>query len=179
MEALKLRATTVLGVRHKGKCAMGADGQVGMGDTVMKHRARKVRRIYNNSVLAGFAGGAADGSTLLERFESKLEEFSGNIQRAVVELSRDWRSDRTLRRLDALLVVMDPDHSYIVSGDGDLIEPDDGVVAIGSGGAYALAASRAYLDVSDLSASSIVERSLKVAASICIYTNDNIIIEKL
>ena len=165
-----IRSTTILGVRHNGQVALGGDGQVSVGQTIMKAGARKVRTLRNNTVLAGFAGSAADGFTLFERFEKKLEEHSGQLSRAAVELAKDWRSDRMLRRLEALLVVMDAKNGFVLSGTGDVIEPDDGILAIGSGGAYALAAARA-LHESPLSAKERVERSLEIAADICVYTN--------
>jgi ATP-dependent HslUV protease subunit HslV len=171
-EALRpiIRSTTILGLRHRGQVALGGDGQVSVGATIMKSHARKVRTLRDNSVLAGFAGSAADGFTLFERFEKKLEEFSGQLPRAAVELAKDWRSDRVLRRLEALLVVMVATHGFVLSGTGDVIEPDDGILAIGSGGAYALAAARALQD-SDLDAVGRVERGLHIAADICVYTN--------
>ncbi|MCX8056699.1 MAG: ATP-dependent protease subunit HslV [Ignavibacteria bacterium] len=175
----KIRATTILGLVHNGKVAMGGDGQVTLGQTVMKHNARKVRKLYNNTVLAGFAGASADAFTLLERFEDKLEQYKGNLSRAAVELAKDWRTDKYLRRLEALLAVVSKDKALIISGNGDVIEPDDNIVAIGSGGSYALAAARMLVKHSNLSAKEIVEESLKAAAEICIYTNDNIIIEEL
>src|SRR5580693_7675296 len=170
--------TTILAVRRNGAVAMGGDGQVTLGNTVMKGNARKVRRLYNDTVLAGFAGGTADAFTLFERFEGKLEKY-GNLTRAAIELAKDWRSDRFLRRLEALLLVADPGKVLVVSGNGDVIEPDYDVAAIGSGGPYALAAARALLEGSQLDARSIVERSLNIAADICIYTNRNLAIEEL
>ncbi len=158
---------------------MGGDGQVTVGDTVMKANAKKIRLLANDKVLAGFAGAAADAFTLFERFEEKLERFPGNLQRAVVELAKDWRSDRVLRRLEALLVVANQDNSFVVSGSGELIEPDDGMVGIGSGGNYALAAARALAANSDLSVSEIVQKSLEIAADICVFTNDNITLLEL
>jgi ATP-dependent HslUV protease subunit HslV len=175
----KIRSTTIIGLIHNGKVAMGGDGQVTLGQTVMKHNARKVRKLYNNSVIAGFAGASADAFTLLERFEDKLEQYKGNLSRAAVELAKDWRTDKYLRRLEALLAVVSKEKALIISGNGDVIEPDDNIVAIGSGGSYALAAARMLVKHSNLSAKEIVEESLKVAAEICIYTNDNIIIEEL
>ena len=172
-------ATTVLGVRHQGKVVFGSDGQVTLGQTVVKHQARKVRRIYHDKVLAGFAGSAADGFALFARFESKLEEHRGNLERAAVELARDWRTDRVLRRLEAMLLVADARVMYLVSGTGDLIEPDDGVIGIGSGGPYAMAAARAMVRHSALDARAIVEQSLAIAADICIYTNSRIVVEEL
>jgi len=176
---LKVHSTTVLSVRHKGKVAMGADGQVTLGQTVMKHGARKIRRLYHDSVLAGFAGSAADGFALFTRFEDRLEEFHGNLERAAVELARDWRSDRVLRRLEALLLVASDKRSFLVSGTGDLIEPDDGLIAIGSGGPCALAAARALVRKSDLGARDITLEALRIASEIDIYTNQNIAIEEI
>lgn len=176
---MKVHSTTVLSVRHKGKVAMGADGQVTLGQTVMKHGARKIRRLYHDSVLAGFAGSAADGFALFTRFEDRLEEFHGNLERAAVELARDWRSDRVLRRLEALLLVASDKRSFLVSGTGDLIEPDDGLIAIGSGGPCALAAARALVRKSDLGARDITLEALRIASEIDIYTNQNIAIEEI
>jgi len=158
---------------------MAGDGQVTIGDIVVKQGARKIRKLYNERVLAGFAGSAADGMALFSKFESKLEEFRGNLKRASVELAKEWRTDRILRRLEALLIVSDPENSYLISGSGDLIEPDDGILAIGSGGAYALAAARALLHYSSLSATEICKESMKIAADICIYTNSTILVEEL
>ncbi|OPY73320.1 MAG: ATP-dependent protease subunit ClpQ [Syntrophorhabdus sp. PtaU1.Bin050] len=174
-----MEATTVLCVRHKGKVAIAGDGQVTMGSTVMKHTAKKVRRLYQDRCLAGFAGATADAFTLFERFEKKLEQYNGNIARASVELAKDWRTDRMLRRLEALLVVADTEHTLILSGTGDVIEPDDGVAAIGSGGAYAQAAARALVKHTDLSALDIAKESMRIASEICVYTNDRIVIEEL
>ncbi len=179
MRQNEVRATTILCVRKQGRVAMGGDGQVTMGETVVKARASKVRSLAGGKVLAGFAGTAADGFTLFEKLEEKLERFPGNLSRAVVELAKDWRSDRVLRRLEALLAVANDEHSFVVSGGGELIEPDDGVVAIGSGGNYALAAARALSENSNLTATEIVERSLRIAAAICVYTNENINILEL
>src|ERR1700761_8638421 len=170
--------TTILAVRRNGAVAIGGDGQVTLGNTVMKGNARKVRRLYNDKVLAGFAGGTADAFTLFERFEGKLEKY-GNLTRAAIELAKDWRSDRYLRRLEALLLVADPEKIFVVSGNGDVIEPDHAAAAIGSGGMFAISASRALLEGSELDARSIVERSLNIAADICIYTNRNLVIEDL
>jgi ATP-dependent HslUV protease subunit HslV len=170
--------TTILAVRRDGAVAMGGDGQVTLGNTVMKGNARKVRRLFNDKVLAGFAGGTADAFTLFERFEGKLEKY-GNLTRAAIELAKDWRSDRFLRRLEALLLVADPDKIFVVSGNGDVIEPDHDVAAIGSGGQFALAAARALVEGSSLGAREVVERSLNIAADICIYTNRNLVIEDL
>lgn len=167
-------ATTVLGVRHKGTIALGSDGQATMGETVMKHKAEKVRSLYNDEIIAGFAGSTADAFTLFERFEEKLEEYGGNVTRAAVELAKEWRTDRYLRKLEALLAVASSRRLLLISGGGDVIEPDDNIVAIGSGGSYALAASRALLQNGDhLSAREIVENGLSIAADICIYTNHN------
>ena len=170
----KVRATTILAVRKDGKVAMGGDGQVSVGDTIMKSNANKLRSLADGRVLAGFAGAAADAFTLFEKFEEKLERYKGNLARAAVELAKDWRSDRVLRRLEALLIVAGKDNSFVLSGSGELIEPDDGILAIGSGGNYALAAARALVDNTDLSPSEIVDRSLRIAGDICVYTNQNI-----
>lgn len=178
-DAGRIRSTTVLGVLRNGVAVLGADGQVTVGNTVMKHHSRKIRRMYNDTVLAGFAGSAGDAFTLSEKFEAKLQEFRGNFERAAVELAREWRSDKYLRQLEALLAVLNKDKALIISGNGDVIEPDDGIVAIGSGGSYALAAARALARHSDLPARAIVEHALGIAADICIYTNSNIIIEEL
>lgn len=171
--------TTIIAVRHMDKAAIAGDGQVSIGDVVMKHSAKKIRRIYNEKILVGFAGATADAFTLFEKFEKKLEQYSGNLTRASVELAKDWRTDKILRRLEAMLIVMDNDHSFVISGTGDVIEPDDGIIAIGSGGPYALAAARALMKYSDLDAKSIVLEAMKIAAKICIYTNDNIVIEEI
>jgi ATP-dependent HslUV protease subunit HslV len=170
--------TTILAVRRDGAVSVGGDGQVTLGNTVMKGNARKVRRLYNDKVIAGFAGGTADAFTLFERFEGKLEKY-GNLTRAAIELAKDWRSDRYLRRLEALLLVADPDKIFVISGNGDVIEPDHDAAAIGSGGQFALAAALALLEGSSLSAREIAERSLNIAADICIYTNRNLVIESL
>jgi len=175
----RIHATTICGVRHNGEVAIAGDGQVTLGNTIMKGSARKIRRLYNNKIIAGFAGAAADAFTLFERFEEKLERYSGNLPKSAVELAKDWRSDRYLRRLEALLIVMDAGNSFVISGTGDIIEPDDGIAAIGSGGMYALAAARSLVKYSDLSAAAIAEEALKTAADICIYTNYNIIVETL
>ncbi|MCH7874589.1 MAG: ATP-dependent protease subunit HslV [Gemmatimonadetes bacterium] len=175
---MQFRATTILSVRKDREVVMGGDGQVTVGDTVMKSHANKVRALASGKVLAGFAGAAADAFTLFERFEEKLERYPANLPRASVELAKDWRSDRVLRRLEALLAVADRDHSFVLSGSGELIEPDDGVLAIGSGGNFALAAARALLDT-ERSAREIVERSLEIAAGICVFTNQNISIVEL
>jgi ATP-dependent HslUV protease subunit HslV len=174
-----LKGTTILSVRHKGKIVIAGDGQVTLDTTVMKHRAKKIRRLYNDTVLAGFAGATADAFTLFERFEGKLEQYNGNIMRAAVELAKDWRTDKLLRRLEALLIVADKDHSLIISGNGDVVEPDDGIVAIGSGGPYAQAAARALVAHSKLDAKTIAQESMRITAEICIYTNDQIVIEEL
>ena len=170
--------TTILGVRRNGVVAVGGDGQVTLGNTVMKGNARKVRRLYNDKVLAGFAGGTADAFTLFERFEGKLEKY-GNLTRAAIELAKDWRADRYLRRLEALLLVGDPDKLLVISGNGDVIEPEADAAAIGSGGQFALAAARALLDATGLGVREVVQRSLDIAADICIYTNHNLTIEEL
>ena len=173
------QATTVLAVRHNGQSVMASDGQVTFGETVVKQRARKIRRLYNDRILAGFAGSAADSFALFARFESKLEQYRGNLERSAVELAKDWRSDRILRRLEAMLVVMDPHSTYLLSGNGDLIEPDDGIVAIGSGGAYALAAAKALAAHTALDARGIAEQAMQIAAAICVYSNDTLTIEVL
>lgn len=174
-----MRSTTILGLKNTGKVVIGGDGQVTFGETIMKHTGKKIRKIYNDKVLVGFAGSTADAFTLFERFESKLEEYRGNLSRAVVELAKDWRADKVLRRLEALLAILDKEHAYIVSGAGDVIEPDDGIVAIGSGGPIALAVARALIKHSSLSAREIVEETLKTVSQICIYTNDQLFIEEL
>lgn len=174
-----IHATTILCVRRDNSVAMAGDGQVTVGNTVMKHGAAKVRRIYHDKILAGFAGSAADAFALFSRFESKLEEYNGHMDRAVVELAKDWRLDKYLRQLQAFLIVANEEHSYLISGTGDLIQPDDGLLAIGSGGSFALAAARALVRHTAMSASEIAGESLRIASSICIYTNDNITIESL
>jgi len=174
-----IRATTILAVRRDGAVALGGDGQVTVGDTVMKANAQKVRMLRGGKVLGGFAGAAADALTLFDKFEEKLERFPTNLPRAAVELAKEWRSDRVLRRLDALLAVADKEHGFILSGTGEVIEPDDGLIGIGSGGPYALAAARALVVHSDLDAKSIVTEAMRVAASICVYTNDHITVESL
>ena len=178
-EMRTIRATTVLCIRHRGRVAMGGDGQVSMGQTIVKQTARKVRKVYHERALAGFAGTAADAFTLFERFESKLEEYRGNIRRAAVEMAKEWRTDRILRRLEALLAIADAETSFIVSGTGELIEPDDGLIGIGSGGPFALAAARALVTHSDLDAKAIVAEAMRIAAGICVYTNDHVTIEEL
>ena len=175
----QFRGTTILSVRCHGSVVIGGDGQVSMGDTVMKGNARKVRRLYNDQILAGFAGGTADAFTLFERFEGKLEKYSGNLTRAAVELAKDWRTDKMLRNLEALLVVADQETSLIISGNGDVIEPENDIMAIGSGGPFAQAAAIALLENTELSASDIVTKALNIAADICIYTNRNLTIEEL
>ncbi|MFC1537840.1 ATP-dependent protease subunit HslV [Candidatus Latescibacterota bacterium] len=174
MEKQKIRSTTIIGVRRNGKVALGGDGQVTFGDTVLKSSALKLRRLYDDTIIAGFAGATADAFSLFEKFEAKLDEYSGNLPKSVVELAKDWRTDKNLRRLEAMLIIMDKKYSFILSGDGDVLEPDDEIVSIGSGSPYAIAAARAYIDSTRLSAASIVEKSLKIAASICVYTNTNI-----
>jgi ATP-dependent HslUV protease subunit HslV len=174
-----IRSTTVLLVRKEGQVALAGDGQVTLGETIMKASARKVRRLYNDSILVGFAGATADAFSLLTRFESKLEQYHGNLERAAIELSKEWRTDKILRHLEALLVVADAKSSFLLSGNGDVIAPDDGVLAIGSGGSYALAAARALTEHTNLSAREIAVAALKIAGDICIYSNQNIIVEEL
>lgn len=175
----QFEGTTIVSVRRKGQVVLGGDGQVTLGNTIMKANANKVRRLYNGKVIAGFAGGTADAFTLFERFEGKLEKHGGHLTRSAVELAKDWRTDRMLRRLEALLAVADETTSLVISGNGDVIEPEDSLIAIGSGGPFAQAAARALLDHSELSAREIVEKALGIAASICIYTNTNVTIEEL
>src|SRR6187401_644626 len=172
-------STTVLAVRHGGQTVMASDGQVTFGDTVVKQSARKIRRLYNDRILAGFAGSAADSFALFSRFEAKLEQYRGNLERSAVELAKDWRTDRLLRRLEAMLVVLDKTSMFLLSGTGDLIEPDEGVIGIGSGGVYALAAAKALMRHTDLDARAIAEHAMNVAASICVYTNSTLAIEEL
>jgi len=174
-----IRSTTVLCLRKDGRVVMAGDGQVTFGDTVMKHQARKVRKMYHDRIVAGFAGATADAFTLFERLEGKLEEYNGNLKRAAVELAKDWRMDRALRRLEALLIAADRDGALVLSGSGDVIEPDDGLAAVGSGAPYALAAARALSAHTDLSPRDVVEEAMKIAASICIYTNEAFTIEEL
>ena len=174
-----IHATTIICVRKKGRVAIASDGQVTLGDTVMKHGAKKLRRLYNDKIIAGFAGSSADSFALFSRFESKLEQFHGNLSRAAVELAKDWRTDRSLRHLEAVMIVADDKTTFLISGTGDLIEPDDGIVGIGSGGAFALAAARALNKYTELSAREIVQEAMQIAASICIYTNDKISIEEI
>lgn len=173
------RGTTILCVRHKGRVVLAGDGQVTFENTVMKQSARKVRKMFNDRILAGFAGATADAFTLFARFEQKLEQYHGNLMRAAVELAKDWRTDRVLRRLEALLIVADKENSLIISGTGDVIEPDEGIASIGSGGPYAMAAARALIRHSDLDARTLAEEAMRIAASICIYTNDRIVLEEL
>jgi len=175
----KMMGTTVIAVRHRGKVAVGGDGQVTLGNTVMKHGAKKVRRLYKDQIIAGFAGATADAFTLFERFEAKLDQYRGNLARAAVELAKDWRTDRMLRRLEALLIVASRDATLVLSGTGDIIEPDDGVAAIGSGGPFALAAARALIKYSGLEAREIVEEAMRIASKICIYTNEELVVEEL
>ncbi|MDA8083587.1 MAG: ATP-dependent protease subunit HslV [Nitrospiraceae bacterium] len=172
-------ATTILCVKRDGKVAIGGDGQVTLGNTVLKHNARKLRKMYGDKIIAGFAGATADAFTLFEKFEGKLEAYRGNITRAAVELAKDWRTDKMLRRLEALLIIADSEHIFIISGTGDVIEPEEGCAAIGSGGAFAQAAAKALLENTDLGAREIIEKAMKIAAGICIYTNENISIEEL
>jgi ATP-dependent HslUV protease subunit HslV len=174
-----MHSTTILAVRHRDRAVLAGDGQVTFGQTIVKQGARKIRRLYNDRIVAGFAGSAADSFALFARFESKLEQYRGNLERAAVELAKDWRSDRILRRLEAMLVVLDKNTTFLLSGNGDLIEPDDGLVAIGSGGPFALAAARALARHTDLYARTIAERSMAIASEICIYTNGSIVLEEL
>ncbi len=176
---MKITGTTIIAVRHKGKVAVAGDGQVTMESTVLKHGARKVRRLYHNQVIVGFAGATADAFTLFDRFDQKLEQYGGNLLRAAVELTKDWRTDRILRHLEALMIAVSGEYSLIISGNGDVIESDDEVMAIGSGGPYALAAARALIGYSDLNAAEIAQESMRIAADICIYTNRNITLEEL
>jgi ATP-dependent HslUV protease subunit HslV len=172
-------STTILGLRHNGQVALAGDGQVTFGETVLKQRATKVRKMYKDAVLAGFAGAAADAFTLFEKFEGRLEQYRGNLSRAVVELAKEWRTDRYLRRLEAQLIVLNKDQIFLVSGTGEIIEPDDGIAAIGSGGPYALAAARALIRHSGLSAVEVAREAMSIASEICIYTNDSIVVETL
>lgn len=174
-----MHATTILSVRRDGNIALGGDGQVTLGNTIMKHSANKVRRMYHEKVIGGFAGSTADAFALFGRFEEKLEKFQGNLSRSAVELAKDWRTDKMLRRLEAMLIVVDKDCSLLISGTGDVIEPDDGILAIGSGGPYAQAAAKALIDNTELDAKKIVEKAMNIAQAICIYTNSNITIEEL
>jgi ATP-dependent HslUV protease subunit HslV len=172
-------STTILAIRHRDKAVIAGDGQVTLGDTIVKQHAKKIRRLYNNQILAGFAGSAADSFALFARFESKLEQYRGNLERSAVELAKDWRTDRSLRRLEAMLIVLDKSSMFLLSGTGDLIEPDEGVLGIGSGGPYALAAAKALARHTDLDARAIAEHAMAVAASICIYTNNTLSLEEL
>ena len=176
---MNFHGTTIIAVRHKGKAAVAGDGQVTLNNTVVKHHARKVRRIYNDKIIVGFAGATADALNLSERLEQKLERYNGNLTRSAVELARDWRTDKYLRRLEAIMIAVDEDSIYLISGNGDIIEPDEGIVAIGSGGVAAQAAATALLEYTDLDARGIVQEAMKIAASICIYTNDTITIEEI
>ena len=175
----QFHGTTILAIRTAGKVCIGGDGQVSFNNTVLKHKAKKLRRLYQNKILAGFAGATADAFTLFEKFEKKLEQYNGNLARAAVELAKDWRSDKVLHRLEALLIVANEEHIFILSGNGDVIEPDDDIAAIGSGGPYALAAARALLRHGSLPLRTVVEESMKIASEICIYTNSEITIEEL
>jgi len=178
-QSTTMHGTTILAVRHQSQVALGGDGQVTLGATVMKRSAQKVRRMYNNRIVAGFAGGTADAFALFARFEEKLEKYNGNLPRAAVELAKDWRTDKLLRRLEAMLIVADQDYSYLISGTGDVIEPDDGIIGIGSGGMFAQAAAKALVAHSGLNARQIVEEAMKIAQDICIYTNEHVTIEEL
>jgi len=174
-----MHGTTIIAVRHDGRVAMGGDGQDSVGNTIMKHSANKVRRMYSDKVIGGFAGATADAFSLFARFEEKLEKFQGNLPRSAVELAKDWRTDKLLRRLEAMLIVADKDHSFLISGNGDVIEADDGILAIGSGGMFAQSAAKALLKHSQLNAREIVEESMDIAQSVCVYTNSNLTIEEL
>ncbi len=174
-----MRGTTIIAVRHNGSVAMGGDGQVSIGNTIMKHSANKVRRMYGDKVIGGFAGATADAFSLFARFEEKLEKFQGNLPRSAVVLAKDWRTDKLLRRLEAMLIVADKDHSFLISGNGDVIEADDGILAIGSGGMFAQSAAKALLKHSQLNAREIVEESMDIAQSVCVFTNSNLTIEEL
>ena len=174
-----MRGTTIIAVRLNGRVAMGGDGQVSVGNTIMKHSANKVRRMYSDKVIGGFAGATADAFSLFARFEEKLEKFQGNLPRSAVELAKDWRTDKLLRRLEAMLIVADKDHSFLISGNGDVIEADDGILAIGSGGMFVQSAAKALLKHSQLNAREIVEESMDIAQSVCVYTNSNLTIEEL
>ncbi len=176
---MKFRSTTILSVRHQGMVVLAGDGQVSLGDTVLKHQAKKVRRLYHNSVITGFAGATADAFTLHDRLEAKLDQYKGNLRRAAVELAKDWRTDKMLRRLEAMLVAVDKEYTLLLSGTGDVIEPDDGVIAIGSGGPYAQAAALALLRHTELDAEAIARSAMAIAASICVYTNDCIVVETI
>lgn len=176
---MKVRSTTIVTVRHNGEVALAGDGQVSLGNTVIKHQAKKVRRLYHGKVITGFAGATADAFTLFDRLEQKLEQYNGNLMRSAVELAKDWRMDKLLRRLEAMLIAVDNDHSLLLTGTGDVIEPDTGVLAIGSGGPYAQAAALALVDNSDLNAEEICKVSMEIAASICVYTNNSFVVEKI
>lgn len=176
---MRIRSTTILAVRHKGEVVIAGDGQVSLGNTVMKHDARKVRRLYKDKVIVGFAGATADAFTLFEKLEQKLEQYNGNLMRASVELAKDWRMDKMLRRLEAMIIAVDKDNSLLLSGTGDVIEPDQGILAIGSGGPYAQAAALALVQKSDLGAEEIARTALEIAGSICVYTNNSIVVEKI
>lgn len=176
---MKIRGTTIVAVRHNGKVAVAGDGQVTLDTTIMKHSARKVRRLFNNQVIVGFAGATADAFTLFDRFDQKLEQYNGNLLRAAVELTKDWRTDRVLRHLEALMIAVSRDYSLIISGNGDVLESDDGILAIGSGGPFALAAARALMKHSDLDARGIAEEAMRIASGICVYTNENVTVEEL
>jgi ATP-dependent HslUV protease subunit HslV len=176
---VKFRSTTIIAVRHNGEVALAGDGQVSFGNTIMKHQARKVRRLYDGRVITGFAGATADAFTLFDKLEQKLELYNGNLMRSAVELAKDWRTDKMLRRLEAMLIAVDKEHSLLLSGSGDVIEPDDGILAIGSGGPYAQSAAKALVMHSGLDAEAICRHAMAIAASICIYTNDNIVVEKM
>ncbi|MBW1749479.1 MAG: ATP-dependent protease subunit HslV [Deltaproteobacteria bacterium] len=174
-----IRSTTILAIRHKGEVVMAGDGQVTLGQTVIKHQARKVRRLYHDKVITGFAGSTADAFTLYDRLEQKLEQYNGNLMRSSVELAKDWRTDKLLRRLEAMLIAVDDKSSLLLSGSGDVIESDDGILAIGSGGPFAQAAAKALVTHSDLDAETIVKEAMNIAASICVYTNHNLVVEKI
>jgi len=176
---MKIQGTTILSVRHKGKVAIGGDGQVTIGETAVKHKSRKVQRLADFKVVVGFAGAAADALSLMERFEAKLKDFQGNMPKAATELAKEWRTDRTLRRLESLLAVVDKDDSLLIAGSGEVIRPDDGIIGLGSGGQYAVAAARALAKHSSLSAKEIVEEALRITSEICIYTNDQITVEEV
>ena len=175
----KIRSTTIIAVRHKGEAVVAGDGQVSLGNTVMKHAAKKVRRLYHDKVVTGFAGATADAFTLFDKLEQKLEEYNGNLTRAAVELAKDWRTDKMLRRLEAMLIAADNEHSFLITGTGDVIESDDGILAIGSGGPYAQAAAKALISKTNLSAEEICKTAMEIAGSICVYTNQQIIVEKV
>jgi ATP-dependent HslUV protease subunit HslV len=174
-----MKATTIICIRHKGKVAIAGDGQVTLGQTVLKKKANKIRTLYKGNILAGFSGATSDAFALFSRFETKLEEYHGNLSRAAIELAKDWRLDKALRRLEALLIVADKEQSFLISGTGDVVEPDDGILAIGSGGAYALAAARALIHHTDLSAKDVAVEAMKITADICVYTNDQIMVKEL